>query len=139
MSVSVSMNGDLSDATSNIRVSGLHISSSFCRTDPVREMGTETMTASAHFASSRTRPFPDEGSMTSTRWPAPFKRSANQRPILPYPPTMAMWRILEVVLGSAAWISMDSCMRILQIFSAYTGFIPFSRANPRYLSMTLFS
>ena len=97
------------------------------------------MTESAHLASSRTSPFPEEGSMMSTRWPAPFSRSANQRPIFPYPPTMAMWRIRAAVLGREACISMDSCMRILQTCSAYTGFIPFSRANPLYLSMTLFS
>ena len=90
MSFSTSMNGDFSEATSKMSVSGLQISSSFLSTDPVRDIGTDTMTESAHLASSMTSPFPEDGSMMSTRWPASLSRSANQRPIFPYPPTIAM-------------------------------------------------
>ena len=56
--------------------------------------------------------------MMSTRCPAPLSRSANQRPIFPYPPMIAMWWAFEAVLGMAAWSSTDSCMSVRETLSA---------------------
>ncbi len=96
------MNDDFMEAMLKIRVSSPQISSSFWSTDLKRKIGTEMMTWSAHLASSKTKPFPEDGSMMSTRWPNCLSRSANQRPILPYPPMIAMWCTLDAVRGSAA-------------------------------------
>src|SRR5574344_1845206 len=136
MSLSFSMKGDFSDAMSKMSVSSPQMESSFSSIPAVLDMGTETITVSAHLQSSSVSPFPADGSMMSTLCPDCLNRSASQRPIFPYPPMMAMCLSTDAFLGRAACASIDSCMRILQIVSAYTGFIPFSRANPLYLSMT---
>ena len=117
-SLTVSRKGDLRDAMSKIRVSGPQIVSSFLSMSSVREMGIDTMTTSAHFASSTVSPLPAEGSIMSTRWPDLASISDIQRPIFPYPPMIATCLVLAAGLGSDAWTSIDSCMSILQMLSA---------------------
>lgn len=110
------INDDFMEDMSKISASCLHTESSSDKTPHVADMGTDTNTASA-FAASSVMP-PELGSITITSWPEPENRSENHLPILPLPPTIAMWRVLSEDLGRQACLSTDSFISMRHMSSA---------------------